>query len=108
MRTCIGFRFVRLALMIEGQEGVTWDDWVALASACEEHGVEALFRSDHYVSGFDETRTVLDAWATIAGLASPSWRSKSRSSTACSARNGSSSRASAIDCTTHPGWGAPS
>jgi alkanesulfonate monooxygenase SsuD/methylene tetrahydromethanopterin reductase-like flavin-dependent oxidoreductase (luciferase family) len=62
-------RFVRLALMIEGQEGVTWDDWVALADACEEHGVEALFRSDHYISGFDESRPVLDAWATIAGLA---------------------------------------
>jgi alkanesulfonate monooxygenase SsuD/methylene tetrahydromethanopterin reductase-like flavin-dependent oxidoreductase (luciferase family) len=60
---------VRLALMIEGQEGVPWDDWVALASACEEHGVEALFRSDHYLSGFDETRPALDAWATIAGLA---------------------------------------
>src|SRR5436190_6468837 len=60
--------------MIEGQEGVTWDDWVALASACEEHGVEALFRSDHYVSGFDETRTVLDAWATIAGLAARTTR----------------------------------
>jgi alkanesulfonate monooxygenase SsuD/methylene tetrahydromethanopterin reductase-like flavin-dependent oxidoreductase (luciferase family) len=55
--------------MIEGQEGVTWDDWVALASACEEHGVEALFRSDHYVSGFDESRPALDAWTTIAGLA---------------------------------------
>jgi alkanesulfonate monooxygenase SsuD/methylene tetrahydromethanopterin reductase-like flavin-dependent oxidoreductase (luciferase family) len=55
--------------MIEGQEGVTWDDWVALASACEEHGVDALFRSDHYVSGFDESRPVLDAWATISGLA---------------------------------------
>jgi alkanesulfonate monooxygenase SsuD/methylene tetrahydromethanopterin reductase-like flavin-dependent oxidoreductase (luciferase family) len=55
--------------MIEGQEGVTWDDWVALASACEEHGVEALFRSDHYISWFDESRRVLDAWSTIAGLA---------------------------------------
>jgi alkanesulfonate monooxygenase SsuD/methylene tetrahydromethanopterin reductase-like flavin-dependent oxidoreductase (luciferase family) len=55
--------------MIEGQEGVTWDDWVALADACEEHGVEALFRSDHYISGFDESRPALDAWATIAGLA---------------------------------------
>jgi F420-dependent oxidoreductase-like protein len=60
---------VRLALMIEGQEGVTWDDWVALADACESNGVEALFRSDHYVSGFDESRPVLDAWATISGLA---------------------------------------
>jgi alkanesulfonate monooxygenase SsuD/methylene tetrahydromethanopterin reductase-like flavin-dependent oxidoreductase (luciferase family) len=55
--------------MIEGQEGVTWDEWVALASACEEHGVDALFRSDHYISWFDENRRVLDAWATIAGLA---------------------------------------
>jgi alkanesulfonate monooxygenase SsuD/methylene tetrahydromethanopterin reductase-like flavin-dependent oxidoreductase (luciferase family) len=60
---------VRLALMIEGQEGVTWDDWVALAETCEASGVEALFRSDHYVSGTDEARPVLDAWATIAGLA---------------------------------------
>ncbi|HWJ44056.1 MAG TPA: LLM class flavin-dependent oxidoreductase, partial [Gaiellaceae bacterium] len=60
---------MRLALMIEGQEGVTWEDWVALADACEENGIEALFRSDHYVSGSDESRPVLDAWATIAGLA---------------------------------------
>src|SRR6478609_1706815 len=27
--------------MIEGQEGVTWDDWVALAAACEDHGLAA-------------------------------------------------------------------
>src|SRR5438128_7793422 len=74
MRTRIGFRLVRLALMIEGQEGVTWCDGVALASACEEHGVEALFRSDHYVSGFDESRAVLDAWATISGLAARTTR----------------------------------
>jgi F420-dependent oxidoreductase-like protein len=60
--------------MIEGQEGVTWEQWVALASACEEHGVEALFRSDHYVSGFDESRPALDAWTTIAGLAARTTR----------------------------------
>jgi alkanesulfonate monooxygenase SsuD/methylene tetrahydromethanopterin reductase-like flavin-dependent oxidoreductase (luciferase family) len=60
---------MRLALMIEGQEGVTWEEWVALASACEDHGVEALFRSDHYLSGFDESRSALDAWTTIGGLA---------------------------------------
>ncbi|TML19930.1 MAG: LLM class flavin-dependent oxidoreductase [Actinobacteria bacterium] len=60
---------MRLALMIEGQEGVTWDDWVALAETCEANGVETMFRSDHYVSGSDERRPVLDAWATISGLA---------------------------------------
>ena len=60
---------MRLALMIEGQEGVTWEDWVALAETCERSGIEAMFRSDHYISGTDEDRPVLDAWATISGLA---------------------------------------
>ena len=56
--------------MIEGQEGVSWDDWVELARACEEHGLEGLFRSDHYQSVFDLSgRGSLDAWATLAGLA---------------------------------------
>jgi alkanesulfonate monooxygenase SsuD/methylene tetrahydromethanopterin reductase-like flavin-dependent oxidoreductase (luciferase family) len=56
--------------MIEGQEDVTWDQWRALADACEEHGVGALFRSDHYLSveGRAE-RGSLDAWATLAALA---------------------------------------
>jgi F420-dependent oxidoreductase-like protein len=61
---------VRVALMIEGQEGVTWEQWVALARTCEESGVEALFRSDHYL-GFHapETDGSLDCWTTLAGLA---------------------------------------
>jgi len=25
-------------LMVGGQEDVTWEDWLALAAACEEHG----------------------------------------------------------------------
>jgi alkanesulfonate monooxygenase SsuD/methylene tetrahydromethanopterin reductase-like flavin-dependent oxidoreductase (luciferase family) len=61
---------MRLALMIEGQEDVTWEDWVALAETCERVGIEALFRSDHYLSvnGAHE-RGALDAWATINALA---------------------------------------
>ena len=56
--------------MIEGQEGVSWEQWVALARACEESGIEGLFRSDHYQSVFDiPGRGSLDAWATLAGLA---------------------------------------
>jgi F420-dependent oxidoreductase-like protein len=41
---------MELALMIEGQEGVTWQQWLALAKACEEHGIPTLFRSDHYMN----------------------------------------------------------
>jgi len=56
--------------MIEGQEGVTWEQWCALAEACETHGVDALFRSDHYISQADESGNVAhDAWTTLAALA---------------------------------------
>ena len=55
--------------MIEGQEGVSWDDWLALAAACEENGVEAMYRSDHYLStaGAGDLGS-LDAWTQIAAL----------------------------------------
>jgi F420-dependent oxidoreductase-like protein len=60
-----------LCLMIEGQEGVTWPQWIALARACEEHGIPALFRSDHYLNldGQHPERGSLDAWATLNALA---------------------------------------
>jgi F420-dependent oxidoreductase-like protein len=61
---------MRVALMIEGQEGVSWSQWCALADACEEHGIETLFRSDHYISQSNESGNVAhDAWTTLAGLA---------------------------------------
>ena len=55
--------------MIEGQEGVTWDEWLALAQACEQSGVEAMFRSDHYSGFHGGDGGSLDAWATINALA---------------------------------------
>jgi alkanesulfonate monooxygenase SsuD/methylene tetrahydromethanopterin reductase-like flavin-dependent oxidoreductase (luciferase family) len=61
---------MELCVMIEGQEGVTWPQWQAIAAACEEHGVSSLFRSDHYLplAGREE-RPVLDAWGTVCALA---------------------------------------
>ena len=55
--------------MIEGQEGVTWDDWVRLARLTEQHGLEGLFRSDHYTAIIRRDADALDAWATLAALA---------------------------------------
>ena len=55
--------------MIEGQEDVSWEDWKALAGACESAGVSTLFRSDHYLSVLDRSRRgSLDAWGTICAL----------------------------------------
>jgi F420-dependent oxidoreductase-like protein len=62
---------MQLCLMIEGQEGVSWPQWVALAHACEQHHIPALFRSDHYMN-LDlqhPDRGALDAWATLTALA---------------------------------------
>jgi F420-dependent oxidoreductase-like protein len=61
---------MRLCLMIEGQEDVSWDEWLALADVCERTGLDGLFRSDHYLSviGMRE-RSSLDAIATLAALA---------------------------------------
>jgi alkanesulfonate monooxygenase SsuD/methylene tetrahydromethanopterin reductase-like flavin-dependent oxidoreductase (luciferase family) len=61
---------VELCLMIEGQEGVTWPQWRALAAACEEHGIATLFRSDHYqnLDGQHPERGSLDAWGTVIAL----------------------------------------
>ena len=61
---------MELALMIEGQEDVTWEQWVAIAQACERHSIPALFRSDHYlaIDGPPE-RGALDALGTSCALA---------------------------------------
>ena len=60
---------MRINLMIEGQEDVTWPQWTALASAVEDAGLEGLFRSDHYQSVQSRTELgSLDAWTTLAAL----------------------------------------
>lgn len=61
---------MRLCLMVEGQEGVSWEDWMALADVCERAGLEGLFRSDHYLPTIaPQAGGGLDAWTTLAGLA---------------------------------------
>jgi len=67
---------MQLCLMIEGQEGVTWPQWLALAQACEQHGIPALFRSDHYLNldGRHPEHGSLDAWGTVNALAAATSR----------------------------------
>jgi len=61
---------MRFALMIEPQQGVTYDQQLELARHAEAAGFEAFFRSDHY-AGFpgDGEGPTTDAWAVLAGLA---------------------------------------
>jgi F420-dependent oxidoreductase-like protein len=41
---------MHLGVMIEGQEGLTWERWRAVMRHTEELGFESLWRSDHYFS----------------------------------------------------------
>src|SRR4051794_25528240 len=61
---------MRFALMIEAQQGLTYEDQLSIARRAESNGFETLFRSDHYASfpGSSEQITT-DAWAVLAGLA---------------------------------------
>jgi F420-dependent oxidoreductase-like protein len=63
-------RAVRFCLMLEGQEGVTWEEWVVMAQTAERLGFEAIFTSDHYLSvKGSRDRGSSDAWTMLAGLA---------------------------------------
>ena len=61
---------MRFALMSEPQQGLAYDEILALVRTAEDAGFESYLRSDHYASfpggaGLPTT----DAWATLAGLA---------------------------------------
>jgi F420-dependent oxidoreductase-like protein len=61
---------VRFALMTEPQQGYSYQDILEMARAAETAGLEAFFRSDHYLSFPGEAgQPTTDAWTTLAGLA---------------------------------------
>jgi F420-dependent oxidoreductase-like protein len=56
--------------MLEGQEGVTWPRWLAIAETAERLGFHALFTSDHYLSVVEVPEPGSnDAWTLLGALA---------------------------------------
>lgn len=61
---------MRIGIMIEAQEGLTWERWFALADRVESLGLEGLWRSDHFFSLMGQTqRPALECWSTLMALA---------------------------------------
>lgn len=61
---------MRVGIMIEGQEGLTWDRWLRLVQAAEEMGYESLCRSDHLTGLWGESRRPsLETWTSLTVLA---------------------------------------
>jgi alkanesulfonate monooxygenase SsuD/methylene tetrahydromethanopterin reductase-like flavin-dependent oxidoreductase (luciferase family) len=64
-----------IAIMIEGQEGLTWSRWERLAATVEGRGLHGLYRSDHLTGLFGHPeRASLDTWASLAWLATQTRR----------------------------------
>ena len=62
---------MQVGIMIEGQEGLTWERWWRLAGAAEDLGYESLCRSDHLTGlGGESKRPSLETWASLTALAS--------------------------------------
>jgi F420-dependent oxidoreductase-like protein len=61
---------VKIGVMIEGQEGLTWDRWFRIAQRVEALGLDSLWRSDHFFSlmGHPE-RPALECWTSLTALA---------------------------------------
>lgn len=58
-----------VAIMIEGQNGLTWPRWQRLVQAVEEFGFGGLFRSDHFTNANPPDKDSLELWVSLTWLA---------------------------------------
>jgi F420-dependent oxidoreductase-like protein len=61
---------LEIAIMIEGQNGLNWPRWQAVARTVEELGFVGLYRSDHYTNANPPDKDSLELWVSLTWLAS--------------------------------------
>lgn len=61
---------IEVALMLEGQNGLTWPRFQRIAQLAEDLGFVGLFRSDHYTNADPPDRESLELWVSLTWLAS--------------------------------------
>lgn len=61
---------LEIAIMIEGQNGLTWPRWQNLAAAVEDLGFVGLYRSDHFTNAQPPDMESLELWVSLTWLAS--------------------------------------
>ena len=62
-------RQLRLGVVAQGQEGISWERWVALADAVERAGLDCLLSSDHYRWLIGARGGARDSWTVLGALA---------------------------------------
>lgn len=61
---------IDVAIMLEGQNGLTWERWQRIAAAVEDLGFAGLYRSDHFTNAQGPNIESLECWTSLAWLAS--------------------------------------
>lgn len=65
---------IEIAIMLEGQNGLTWPRWQKLAQTVEALGFVGLYRSDHYTNASPPDQASLELWVSLTWLASHTQR----------------------------------
>ncbi|HUE99618.1 MAG TPA: TIGR03560 family F420-dependent LLM class oxidoreductase [Anaerolineales bacterium] len=65
---------LEIAIMIEGQDGLTWPRWQRIARLVEDMGFVGLFRSDHFMNSHTPDKESLELWTSLTWLASNTQR----------------------------------
>ena len=60
---------LEIAIMIEGQNGLTWPRWQKIARLVEDAGFIGLFRSDHFTNRNPPDLESLELWTSLTWLA---------------------------------------
>lgn len=63
-----------IAIMIEGQDGLTWPRWQRIVRAVEDLGFAGLYRSDHFTNAGPPDKDSLELWLSLTWLASHTTR----------------------------------
>src|SRR2546422_9218600 len=59
-----------IAIMVEGQNGLTWSRWQGIAKAVERLRFAGLYRSDHFTNATPPDKDSLELWTSLTWLAS--------------------------------------
>lgn len=65
-----------IAIMLEGQNGLTWPRWQRIVRAVEDLGFAGLYRSDHFTNANPPDIESLELWVSLTWLASNTKRIK--------------------------------
>lgn len=61
---------LEIAIMIEGQNGLTWTHWQEISELVENAGFVGLFRSDHFTNSNPPEMDSLELWTSLTWMAS--------------------------------------